>query len=109
MDPRMQEEIDARIAEVRREAESPEQQRRVGLLERQRDTLLDLDRRRETLARQLDNAVLALESLRLDLIKLRSSGLRSALSDVTSATQEARALSREIGVVLEAAEEVRGL
>jgi serine/threonine-protein kinase len=109
MDPRMQEEIGARIAEVRRETESPEQQRRVGLLERQRDTLMDLDRRRETLARQLDNAVLALESLRLDLIKLRSSGLRSALSDVTSATQEARALSREIGVVLEAAEEVRGL
>lgn len=109
MDPRLQEEIESRIAEVRREADSPEQQRRVGLLERQRDTLLDLDRRRETLARQLDNAVLALESLRLDLIKLRSSGLRSALSDVTSATQEARALSREIGVVLEAAEEVRGL
>jgi serine/threonine-protein kinase len=94
---------------VQRETDSPEQQRRIGLLERQRDTLLDLSRRRETLVRQLDNAVLALESLRLDLIKLRSSGLRSALSDVTSATQEARALSREIGVVLEAAEEVRRL
>jgi serine/threonine-protein kinase len=109
MDPRALSEIESRLAEVRRETDSPEQQRRVGLLERQRETLVDLDRRRETLARQLDNAVLALESLRLDLIKLRSSGLRSALSDVTSATQEARALSREIGVVLEAAEEVRRL
>jgi serine/threonine-protein kinase len=109
MDPRMQDEIEPRIAAVQRETDSPEQQRRIGLLERQRDTLLDLSRRRETLVRQLDNAVLALESLRLDLIKLRSSGLRSALSDVTSATQEARALSREIGVVLEAAEEVRRL
>jgi hypothetical protein len=109
MDPRALAEIESRLADVRRETDSPEQQRRVGLLERQRDTLVDLDRRRETLARQLDNAVLALESLRLDLIKLRSSGLRSALSDVTSATQEARALSREIGVVLEAAEEVRRL
>ncbi len=64
--------------------------------------------RRSTLARQLDSAGLALGNLRLDLVKLQSSGL-SALSDVTSATQQARALSREIGVQLEAAAEVRAL
>ena len=57
----------------------------------------------------MDNAGLALGNLRLDLIKFRSSGLESALSDVSSATQEARALSREIGAALEAAAEVRGL
>ena len=34
-------------------------------------------------------------NLRLDLIKLRSSGLGSVMSDLTSATQEARAISRE--------------
>jgi hypothetical protein len=33
---------------------------------------------------------------------------RSALSDVTSATQQARALARDIAVVLDAANEVRG-
>jgi len=33
----------------------------------------------------------------------------SLASDVTNATQEARALSREIGYVLNAAEELRGL
>ena len=65
--------------------------------------------RRAALARQLDSAGLALGSLRLDLIKLRSSGLHSALSDVSSATQEARALSSEIDAVLAAAAEIRNL
>jgi len=53
--------------------------------------------------------VLALGNLRLDLIKLRSSGLQSALADVSTATQQARALSRDIGAVLDAASEVKSL
>jgi len=47
--------------------------------------------------------------LRLDLIKLRASGLQSALSDVSMATQEARALSREISAALDAAAELEKL
>jgi hypothetical protein len=43
------------------------------------------------------------------MTKLRTSGLQAGLSDVSSATQEVRALSREIGVMLEAAEEARTL
>lgn len=108
-DPRLVSELDARIAAVEREAESTDRSRRLALLGRQRDTLEDLTRRREELTRQLENAGLALGSLRLDLIKVRSSGLRSALSDVSTATQEARALSKEIGLVLDAAAEARGL
>lgn len=65
--------------------------------------------RQNSLARQLESVGLALGNLRLDMIKLRSSGLQSALSDVSTATQEARALSREIDVVLEAAAEVRNI
>jgi serine/threonine-protein kinase len=61
------------------------------------------------LASQLESAALALQNLRLDLLKLRSSGLESAMSDVASATQEARALSREIGNAVDAVREVRGL
>ena len=102
-------ELDARIADAENEPDTPESQRRLALLLRQRTTLGDLALRRSTLAAQLDNAELALNNLRLDLIKLRSSGLQSAFSDVSSATQEARALSREIGHVLDAAEEVRTL
>jgi serine/threonine-protein kinase len=103
------EELDARIAELTHEEQSPEGERRLALLQRQRATLESLVRRQVELARQLENAGLALDNLRFDLIKLRSSGLQSALADVTSATQEARSLSRDLGAVLDAAEEVRSL
>jgi hypothetical protein len=79
------------------------------LLRRQRGTLDELVDRRAALARQLDSAGLALGNLRLDLVKLQSSGLQSAFTDVSSATQEARALSSEIDAVLAAAAEVRSL
>jgi serine/threonine-protein kinase len=109
IDPRMLDDIDARIFAAESEAASPELARLLALLQRQRATFDEIIQRRVVLARQLDNAGLALGSLRLDLIKLRSSGLQSALSDVSTATQEARALSREIGLVLDAAEEVRNI
>jgi serine/threonine protein kinase len=109
IDPRLIDELDARIAEVESESESPEGQRRLALLRRQRGTLEELVQRRAALVRQLDSAGLALGNLRLDLIKLQSSGLQSALSDVSTATQEARALSREIGAALDAAAELRSL
>jgi serine/threonine-protein kinase len=109
VDPRLRQRLDERIAEVEKDPAAPEAQRRIELLQRQRATLDDLDQRRAMLVRQLESAGLALENIRLDLIKLRSSGLQAALSDVSMATQEARALSREIGAVLDAAAEVRGL
>jgi hypothetical protein len=109
IDPRLIEELDARISDAEKTSESSDAQRRLALLRRQRGTLEELVQRRAALAHQLDNAGLVLGSLRLDLLKLRSSGLQSALSDVSTATQEARALSREIGAALDAAAEVKSL
>ena len=43
------------------------------------------------------------------MVKLRTLGVGAAIGDVTSATQEARALSMDIGRALYAAEEVRKL
>ncbi len=104
------ERLEARLAEVEREGPSAiDQERRLALLRRQQKTLMDLAERRARVARQLESAGLALENLRLDLLKLRSSGVQAAIHDVQNATQEARALSREIGHVLDAAEEVRKL
>jgi serine/threonine-protein kinase len=108
-DPALGGELDGWIAELEREAGTTEARRQLVLLRRQKATLNDLMRRRAALARQLESAGLALGSLKLDLIKVRSSGLQSALSDVSSATQEARALSTEIDRMLAAAEEVRSL
>jgi serine/threonine-protein kinase len=109
IDIQLIDDLDARIAAVEGDTPSPDAERRLSLLRRQRATLEELALRRAALARQLDSAGLALGNLRLDLIKLKSSGLQSALSDVSTATQEARALSREIGLVLDAAAEVRDL
>jgi len=109
IDPTLGHELDARIADVERESGSIDGERQLGLLRRQRATLDELVQQRGALARQLDSAGLALGNLRLDLIKLRSSGLQSALSDVNTATQEARALSSEIDAVLTAAAEMRNL
>ncbi len=109
IDPRLASELDARIAEVERDDPTLDDDRRLTLLRRQRATYEELVQRRQALARQLDNAGLALGNLRLDLIKFRSSGLTSELSNVSSATQEAQAVSRDIGAVLEAAAEVRTL
>jgi len=109
IEPQLGDELDGRIAEVEREPASPAGERRLTLLRRQRGTLEDLVQRRTTLGRQLDSAGLAIGNLRLDLIKLRSSGVQAAFSDVSSATQEVRALSREIDAVLGAAQEMRDL
>ena len=104
--------LEARLAVLKAEtrgAASAEQERRIALLERQRASIGELAERRSVLAAQFESAGLALQNLRLDLLKLRSSGLESAMSDVASATQEARALSREIGNAVDAVREVRRL
>jgi len=104
--------LESRVATLRAEAgdnPSPEQERRIGLLDRQRATIGELAARRDVLAAQLESASLALQNLRLDLLKLRSSGLGSAMSDVANATQEAKALSRDIGHAVDAVREVKGL
>ena len=109
VDLRQAEQLDARISSMEGRTSSLDSERQLTLMRRQRDTLRALADRRTALQRQLDNAGLALGSLRLDLIKLRSSGLQSAFTDVSSATQEVRALSRDIDVMLDAANEVRSL
>jgi serine/threonine-protein kinase len=102
--------LDARIAAVQGESSStPDHERRLSLLTRQRASLQELVDRRETMQRQLENASLALRSLRFDMVKLRTLGVGAAINDVTHATQEARALSKDIGRALEAADEVRRL
>ncbi|MDB4874933.1 MAG: protein kinase [Gemmatimonadetes bacterium] len=101
--------LDARIAQAEQQPGDGDRERRLGLLRRQRDMLAELVRSRATLLEQYESAGLLLQNLALDLLKVRSSGLDSALGGINNATQEARALSREIGYVLNAADELRGL
>ena len=101
--------LDGRIASLTTEPATAERERRLSLLQRQRASLHDLLERRRSMANQLESAGLMLQNLRFDLLKLRSSGIGSAIEDVTSATQEARALSRNIENLVAASEELKNL
>jgi serine/threonine-protein kinase len=100
-------ELDERIAQSQKSASGADADRRIRLLSRQREMLASLLESRDKLSEQYESAGLLLQNLKLDLIRMRSSGLQAGLAGVTSVTQEARALSREIGYVLEAADELR--
>jgi serine/threonine-protein kinase len=101
----------ARLAEkiegTKRQAPSAERERQVSLLERQRQTMTDLLTRRQLVADQLESCVLAMQNVRFDLLRLRSAGVAVALDDLTRATQQARALSRDVDHAIAAAVEVK--
>ena len=101
--------VDARIARLEADEHATASGRRLALVRRQRESLEELARHRDALGQQAESALLALGTLRLDLVKFRASGGPAALAHVTSATQEARALSRDIGAMLEAQAELRRL
>ncbi len=99
--------VERSLEEARARPESPERERRIENLARQRDTIADLIKRREGLKEQMEHALLLLQGMRLDLLALGSAGVQSAINDATSATQEARALSRDLRIALDAAKEIR--
>jgi len=101
--------LDARIAALQQEAASSDRERRISLLERQRQTVGELSRRREVLASQFESCMLAMQNVRFDLLRLRSAGVGEALGDLTMATQQARALSLDVDAAIGAASEIRHL
>jgi serine/threonine protein kinase len=101
--------LDERIAKLTSDAGSPEAARQLSLLERRRSSLRDLLTRRQALVGQLESASLALQNLKLDLLKLRSAGVDSAINGSASATQEARSVSRDIGRIIDVADDLRNI
>jgi serine/threonine-protein kinase len=107
MDMQSKDRIEQRIQALQREPDDEERARRMGLLERQKKTLEDLRGRREQIASQLESCILAMQNVRFDLLRLRSADAGSALGDLTMATQQARALSRDVDNAIVAASEIR--
>ncbi len=99
--------IDERIAGLAREPDDPERARRLRLLERQRQTISELRGRRSQVASHLESCVLAMQNVRFDLLRLRSAGVAAVLGDITQATQQAKALSRDVDNAIAAAGEIR--
>jgi serine/threonine protein kinase len=99
--------IDERIAALKAQPADEERDRHISLLERQKSTVAQLDSRKAQVARHLDSCVLAMQNLRLDLLKLKSSNVAEVMGDITQATQAARALSRNVDNAIAAAGEVK--
>jgi serine/threonine-protein kinase len=99
--------IEERIAALSKEPDDPERARRLNLLQRQRQTISDLQGRRGQVAGHLESCVLAMQNVRFDLLRLRSAGVAAVLNDLTQATQQAKALSRDVDNAIAAAGEIR--
>ncbi len=99
--------INDRIAGLSREPDDPERARRLNLLQRQRQTVADLRGRRSQVATHLESCVLAMQNVRFDLLRLRSAGVAAVLGALTQATQQAKALSRDVDNAIAAAGEIR--
>jgi hypothetical protein len=103
------EKIDGRLAAMQREPASPDLARRQALLEQQRTKVSQLVERKAAIHSRLDSCLLAMQNVRFDLLRLRSAGVGEALGDLTQATQQAKALSRDVDAAIGAASEIRRL
>jgi len=99
--------IEDRIAAIMREPDDEERARRIALLERQKNQLAELRSRRDQVSANLESCILAMQNVRFDLLRLKSAGVGAVLGDLTNATQQARALSRDVDGAIAAASEVR--
>jgi serine/threonine-protein kinase len=99
--------IEDRLVDMGSEPETEERGRRIALLEQQRKAYQDLMGRRGQVADRLESSVLAMQNMRFDLLRLRSAGVGAVINDLSQATMQARALSRDVDNVIAAASEVR--
>jgi len=103
--------IDAEITTLESEANpletarSEARVRRLAQLRRDRRALLDASRKREARRGQLESCRLALENVRLDLVRLRTGN--SSVQSVTLVAEQAMALARDVDIAVSAAGEVR--
>ncbi len=99
--------IEQRLQAVQSEAPGEERDRREGMLKRQVDSLKEIQRRYDEMMAHFDSCTMAVQTMRYDLLKLRTSGVSAVAGELTMATQAAKALSRDVDIAIEAAGEMR--
>jgi serine/threonine-protein kinase len=104
--------IDAEIARLEGEANpldprAEERVRRLAKLRRDRRSIVDVGSRREDAKQKLDSCVLALQTMRLELLRLQAGG--QSFNTVTLISERAMALAREVDNAVYAADELRKL
>jgi hypothetical protein len=101
--------LEARVAELKQRPEGEERDRQISLLEQQLQRHRELNAQRGQFADRFESCVLAMQNVRLDLMRLKQSGVGAVLNGLTMATQQARALSRDVDNAIGAAAEVKAL
>ena len=101
--------INARITELQGRPDGEERDRQISLLQRQYQSCVEIGKRREEFSDRFESCVLMMQNVRLDLMRLRQSGIGSVINGLTQATQQARALSRDVENAIGAAAEVKEL
>lgn len=107
VDPGALDSLDRRVNELEGDGSGPERERHLELLKRQRQTLADLLERRAKVEAQFESCALAIQSMRFDLLRLRSAGVSAVLDNLTMVTQQAKALSIDVNAAIDAAGEIR--
>jgi serine/threonine-protein kinase len=79
--------------------------RRLAQLRRERRVVTDAAARRQAQVAQLESCRIALENVRLDLVRLRTGS--SSVQSVTLIAEQAMALAHEVDIAVQAAQEVR--
>ncbi|HEY8795369.1 MAG TPA: hypothetical protein VIM15_10550, partial [Gemmatimonadaceae bacterium] len=87
---------------------SEDRVRRLALLKRQRRGVADVARRHDDARAKLDSCVLALQNMRLDILRLRAGAVASAGNHITQLTERARSLADEVDAAIYGAESARG-
>jgi serine/threonine protein kinase len=103
------ERIDKELELLQRREASEERDRQVAMLERQRKSCLELVDKRNAMAERFRSCALATQNLRFEVLRLREKGIGAVGSELSQATQQARALSRDIDMAIGAAAEVKEL
>ncbi len=101
--------IDTRLAELRERNQNEERDRQIALLDRQRQACVDLQARRSEIVDRLESSVLLMQSLRLELLRIKERGVGAMSDSLALVTQQARAITRDVDNAISAAKEVREL
>ena len=111
--PAMLQRVESEIATLEAEANpldtsrSEARVRRLAQLRRERRAHVDAQQKLTTRRAQLESCRLALENVRLDLVRLRTGN--SSVQSVTLVAEQAMAMAREVDIAVQAASEVRDL
>lgn len=103
--------IESEIAMLEREANPLDTQgsdvrvRRLAQLRRERRAVVDAVAKRALRQGQLDSCRIALENVRIDLVRLRTG--QSSVQSVTLMAEQAMQLARDVDIAVQAANEVR--